>query len=160
MAREGQGYPCYQRDMMMMKYYTLRNRLLTVKWFHILLSITNNSIEYQLLVYTQLNSQTVLFVRIQFSISHLFAFSLSVKRFYLIQRWDPIRCYNPNQRGPGNNGKERVLHILQSSSVTGASPSDCLISYQDTSWVRVLPECRDAVGVFYSPSWPRLTYLW
>ena len=34
----------------------------------------------------------------------------------------------PGQRGPGSNGNEGVLHIPQSSSITGASPSDCLVS--------------------------------
>ena len=38
MAREGQGYPCYQRDMMMM-----------MKWFRVLLSNICNSI-YQVLL--------------------------------------------------------------------------------------------------------------
>ena len=38
----------------------------------------------------------------------------------------PIRCY---QSGPGSNGNEGVLYIPQSSSITGNSPSDCLVSY-------------------------------
>ena len=33
-------------------------------------------------VYTQLNDQTVLFLTIQFSISHLFALILNIKQFY------------------------------------------------------------------------------
>ena len=36
----------------------------------------------------------------------------------------------PDQSVPGNDGNERVLHILHSSSITRASPSDCLASYQ------------------------------
>ena len=36
------------------------------------------------------------------------------------------------QSGPGSDGNEGVLLIPQSSSITGASPSDCLVSYQDT----------------------------
>ena len=35
----------------------------------------------------------------------------------------------PGQSGPGSNGNKGVLHIPQSSSSTGASPSDCLVSY-------------------------------
>ena len=31
--------------------------------------------------------------------------------------------------GPGNNGNEGVLRILQSSNITGTLPSDCLMSY-------------------------------
>ena len=33
------------------------------------------------------------------------------------------------QSGPGSDGNEGVLRIPQSSSITGTSPSDCLISY-------------------------------
>ena len=38
----------------------------------------------------------------------------------------------PGQSGPGSDGNEGVLHIPQSSSIAGTSPSDCLVSYQDT----------------------------
>ena len=38
----------------------------------------------------------------------------------------------PGQSGPGTDYIEEVLHILQSSIVTEASPSDCVVSYQDT----------------------------
>ena len=37
---------------------------------------------------------------------------------------------SPRQSRPGSNGNERVLRIPQSSSIIGASPSDCHI--QDT----------------------------
>ena len=33
------------------------------------------------------------------------------------------------QSGPGSDGNEEVLYIPQSSSITGASPSDFLVSY-------------------------------
>ena len=33
------------------------------------------------------------------------------------------------ESGPGSNGNEGVLRIPQSSSITGTSPSDCLVSY-------------------------------
>ena len=58
----------------------------TVKWFQILLCITNNLIKYQSFIYTQLNDQSVLFLTIQFGISHLFALSLNVKQFHLSYR--------------------------------------------------------------------------
>ena len=45
----------------------------------------------------------------------------------------------PGQSGPGSDGNEGVLHIPQSSSITEASPSDCLVSYTGHSF-----------GVFYS----------
>ena len=35
----------------------------------------------------------------------------------------------PGLSGPRSNGKEVVLRIPQSSSITGTSPSDCLVSY-------------------------------
>ena len=35
----------------------------------------------------------------------------------------------PGRSGPGSDGNEGVLRILQSSSLAGTSPSDCLVSY-------------------------------
>ena len=35
----------------------------------------------------------------------------------------------PGQSGPGCDGSEGVLDIPQSSSITGTSLSDCLVSY-------------------------------
>ena len=45
----------------------------------ILLCSINNLIKHQLFVYTQLNDETVLFLTIQFGISHMFALSSNVK---------------------------------------------------------------------------------
>ena len=59
------------------------------------------------------------------------------------------------QSRPGSNGNKRVLHTPQ-SSWTGASTSDCLVSYQGhllTGKWRVPPLYRDTVGVFYILSW-------
>ena len=36
-----------------------------------------------------------------------------------------------DQSGPGSDGNEGVLRIPQTSSITGASLSDYLVSYQD-----------------------------
>ena len=99
------------------------------------------------------NHLTVLFRRIQFSMSQ--------------------------QSEPGSNSNEGVLGIPQSSSITGTTPSDSLVSFlgmrggvyptaemsqyilhpQPTGPVilrtligGILSLCRDAVGVFYSPS--------
>ena len=58
----------------------------------------------------------------------------------------------PGQSVTGRNGKEGVLRIPQNSSITGASPSDCLVSHLGRL-LGVLSFCWDAVGVFYSPSW-------
>ena len=90
-----------------------------------MLCITNNSIKYQSFVYTQVNDQTVLFLTIQFSTSHLFAPSLKGKQFYLIHRQDPIRCYHSSPvsnweqwqwMGPPHSPKLQAL-------------LDCLVSY-------------------------------
>ena len=35
----------------------------------------------------------------------------------------------PGQSGPVSDGNKGVLRIPQSSSITGTSPSDCLVSY-------------------------------
>ena len=41
---------------------------------------------------------------------------------------------SPGQSGPGSDGNEGVFCILQHSSITGTSPSHCLVSYPDTCW--------------------------
>ena len=35
----------------------------------------------------------------------------------------------PGENRPGSDSNEGVLRIPQSSSITGTSPSDCLVSY-------------------------------
>ena len=62
---------------------------------------------------------------IQFSITHLFVFSLNVKEFYLTLSGATTLC----QRGPGIDGNDGVLCISQSSSIRGAPLTDCLMSY-------------------------------
>ena len=79
----------------------------------------------QFFLFTQLNDQTVLFQTIQFSISTLFT------SFWLIDQ-TLLGATSLGQSWSGTNGNKGVLHITQSSSITGASPSDCLESYQDT----------------------------
>ena len=58
----------------------------------------------------------------------------------------------PGQSEPGSNGNEEVLHIPQSSSITGTLTSDFLVSDIRTLIGGVLPLCKDAVVVFYNPS--------
>ena len=65
--------------------------MLPVKWYQVLLCITNNSIKHQAFVYTQLNDQTVLFQTIQFSICYLSIFSLKVKYLHLTQNRGPYQ---------------------------------------------------------------------
>ena len=42
--------------------------------------------------------------------------------------------------------------IPESPSITGTSPSDCLVSYPGHSLGVVLPLCRGEVSVFFSPN--------
>ena len=58
----------------------------------------------------------------------------------------------PHRSGPGSDDNEGLLRIPQSSSITGASLWDCLVSYPEHSLGRGLTHCRSAVGVFYSSS--------
>ena len=47
------------------------------------------------------------------------------------------------QSGIGSNGNEGVLRIPLSSSITGTSPSDCLVSYPGLSlWVGSYPSAE------------------
>ena len=62
--------------------------------------------------------------------------------------WTLSGATTPGQSGPSNEG---VLHIHKVSKAW-ALPSDCLMSYLGHSLGEVLLLCRDAVGVFYSPS--------
>ena len=48
--------------------------------------LSKNSVKHKSFVYTQLNDQTVLFLTIQFRISHLLGHILNVKQFYLAHR--------------------------------------------------------------------------
>ena len=57
----------------------------------------------------------------------------------------------PGQSGAGSDGNKGVLRIPKISSITGTSPSYCLVSYPEHSLGGGLPLCRDAVSVFYSP---------
>ena len=40
----------------------------------------------------------------------------------------------PDLSGPESDGNKWLLRIFQSSSITGTSQSDRLVSYQDTRW--------------------------
>ena len=89
---------------------------------------------------------TILFQVIQFSISTQFS-SIWLDRTL-------SEATTPGHSGPGCDDNEGVLYIPQSSSITGTSPSDCLVSYHRhlLEGSGVLPLCRDAVSVFYSPA--------
>ena len=48
----------------------------------------------------------------------------------------------PGQSGPDSDGNEGGLRIPQNSSITEASPSDCLVSYLDTCCGSLTPQQR------------------
>ena len=77
---------------------------------------------YLYIYYTQLNVKTVPFQTIQFSISMQFSSIQTIDRAL-------TGATILGQSGPGSNSNKGVLYIPQSSSITGTSPSDCLVSY-------------------------------
>ena len=95
------------------------------------------------LVY-RLNVKNVIFQTIQFTIITQFKQTVKCKNssFQTIQFricsqfssiWHIDRTLSgastPGQSGPRSDGNEGVLCILQSTEITEASPSDCLVSY-------------------------------
>ena len=68
------------------------------------------------------NVKTVLFQTIQFSISIQFSSIWPIDKTL-------SGVTTPDQTGPGSDGNEGLLQILQSASITGTSLSDCLVSY-------------------------------
>ena len=95
----------------------------------------------------QLNVKTVLFQAIQFCISTHFSSIWPIERTLLdattLGQNEPIErtlldATTLGQNEPGIDGTEGVLCILQSSSIAGTSPSDCLVSYTGHSLGRGL----------------------
>ena len=87
----------------------------------------------------------VLLQAIQFSISARFSSIWTIDRTL-------SGATQSEQYKPGSDGNKGLIHITQSTSITGTSPSD-FVSYPGHSLGVVSPLCREAVGVFYSPSW-------
>ena len=87
----------------------------------------------------QFNVKTVLFQTTQFT---------------SIQPIDrTLSCANiRGQSRPSSDSNKGVFCIPQSSSITGPSPSDCLVSYPGHSWWWVLLLSREAICVIYLPS--------
>ena len=86
-------------------------------------------------VYTQLNVKIVLFQTIQFSIRWQFSFIWPIDRTI-------SGATTPGECGPGNDGNKGVLHIPQSSSITGTSLSDCLVPYLAQSLEEFYPSAE------------------
>ena len=145
----------------------------TIKWFQVLQYCSHNLISVICLHIVK--SKTVRFQTIQFSLCHLFGHSLDGETVLS----HPSGATTPGQSEPGSNSNEGLLCIFQGSSITGTSPSDCLVSYPDHSlrersypaaemqvvystaqadWATghslggLLAVHRDTVSVSYSPS--------
>ena len=104
------------------------------------------SISAQFSVYTRFDVKTVLFQTIQFNTSTLFSSIWPMDRTLL-------DVTTPGQSGSGNDGNEGVLCIPQSSSITEASLSDCLVSYPRHSlWVGSCPSSEKQSAYFTAPA--------
>ena len=113
-----------------------------------MLCTTNNSIKHHSFVYTQLNDQTVLVLTIHFWISSIWPIDRTLS--------DAI---SPGQSGPGSDGNERVLCILQRSSITGVSLSDFFMSYPGHSFGGSYPSAVIHLAYSTAPNtWA--FYLW
>ena len=75
----------------------------------------------------QLNLKTVPFQTIQFSVITHFSSIWPIDRILL-------GTTTLGKRGPESDGNQRVLRIPQRSSITTASPPDCLMSYPHICW--------------------------
>ena len=67
-------------------------------------------------------SKTVLFQTIQYIISTQFSSIQPIDRTL-------SGATMPGQSGPGSDGNKEIFGIPQGSSITEATPSDCLVSY-------------------------------
>ena len=58
----------------------------------------------------------------------------------------------PGQSEPGSDSNEGVLRIPPRSSITGTSPSDCLVSYPGHSLGRSYPSAEKQLVYFTAPT--------
>ena len=95
-------------------------------------------------------SKAVLFQTIQFNISTQFSSIWRIGR--------TLYSTTPRSlKGPGSDGNKGVLHIPQSSSITGAWLSDCLVSYLGYSLEKSYPSAE--MQFVYSAAPTRLSVL-
>ena len=97
--------------------------------------ISNTWFVNKFCTYTQLNDQTVLFQTIQFNISFCFH-SVEMSNNFI---WPISGATTKGQSRPGSDSNKGLLRIPQSSSTTGASPLDCLMSYPEKSLWGLIP---------------------
>ena len=86
-------------------------------------------------VYTLLNVKELLFQIIQFTIGMQFISIWPIDSTLL-------GATTLGQSGPGSDGNKFLLHIPQSSSITGSSTSDCLVSYLGHSLGESYPSAK------------------
>ena len=63
-----------------------------------------------------------------------------------------IRCYPPGQIDLGAMTMKEYSVFPKAPTLVQPHHQIVLCHSQDTRWVEVLPLCREAVGVLYSPS--------
>ena len=64
------------------------------------------------------------------------------------------------QSVPGSDGNEGVLHIPQSSGITGTSPSDCLVSYPGHSLRESYSSAKKQSVYSTAPAYWASTIMW
>ena len=94
---------------------------------------------------TVLMSKTVLFQTIQFCINTQFSSICLIDRSL-------SGTTTPSQSVPGSDGNKGVIHIHQSSCITGTSPSDCLVSYTGHSLGKSYPSAEKQLVYSTAPA--------
>ena len=98
-------------------------------------SILNNSVYIRTVFCLHtVKFETVLLLTIQFRTSTKFSSICPIDRIL-------SGAITPNQKGPGSDGNKGIRCIPQSSSITGASSSDYLVSYPGY----LLQRCRRCI---------------
>ena len=115
-AREGQGYPCYQRHMMMMM---MMISIPSYMYIYIYVYI-NGGIDIYIYIY--------IYVCVCVCVCMYIYIYIERERQTERDREDPIKCYHSGPEWNWEQCNKGVLFILQSASITGASPSDCFTS--------------------------------
>ena len=121
-----------------------------VKWFQVLLTITNNSNKHQSFAYKQINDQTVLFQAIQFSMllvciqfkCQTVLFDLKIRPYQVLPLRTRVDLGVMVKRGTSQSSKlqyDRSLTIRLFSVISRTHRG-----------VSVFPFCRDVIGVFYN----------
>ena len=103
-------------------------------------------------VYTLVNIKTVLYLKIKFSIITPFSSIWPID-------WTLSVATTPGQGWPVSIGNKGIICIPQSSSITEASPSDCLMSYPGHSLGEFYPSAVMQSGYSTAPTdWAK--YFW